>query len=400
MMDRYRDERIVLDLKDRIGGKFIRSAKEIYLQLASLQASSKVKFDEKLQMIVPAIDELSKHWEVQEMLRDKFTVPVDLRDNYNFAMKRYMNTKINPDEFHKRDGNKRAELEKENVLLAEKIRSYEVDYAREEDEKRYEVMNERTKLTSEMAVLNYKKGKYESHLKSGASSFFVCGAKNYKAKIAEIDLRIKEIEAQLKRVNADKMKSLEDKRYQLELMHRRRWDVEKALNNYQENAKSRVGRWQNAIDNAEVVMIVRRMDIDAAIERYYASCSQKMIHAFLKVYALIKDCAATAGSFDELFRADLVALNDCAEKIYCPKISSRSVETLYKKMKLLKIEDRNQVIYNKPVKDSLPEALVKTFSVKNLKDNMETLGLFRKALPVQDRAEAVKAVEAPQPLKK
>jgi len=400
MMDRYRDETLVLELKDRIGSKFIHSAKEIYLQLARLQESKNVRFDEKLQMIVSAVDELAKHWEVAELMREKFTVLGELRDNYNFAMKRYMNTKINPEEFHKRDGNKRAELEKENILLAEKIKSYEVDFAREEDARRYEMMIERTRLSSEMAVLKYKKEQYEKRSKTGASRFLICGSKNYKDKIAATDARITEIEMLLKRLAADKMKALEDKRYQLELMHRRRWDVEKALNNYQENAKTKIGRWQNAIDNAEVVMIVRRMDIDAAIDRYYAGFSQQVIHAFLNVYALTKDCVAAARSFDELFRADLMELTDCAEKIYCPEIASRSVETLYKKMQILKVEDRNQVIYHKPVKGHLPEALVKTFSVKNLKETMGTLGLYRKALTHPDNIEMATAVITPQPVKK
>lgn len=399
MMDRYRDEKLNLDLKDRIGSKFIQSAKQIYLQLAELQESKKIKLDEKLQMIVPAVDELVKHWEVAELMREKFVVPAELRENYNFALRRYMNTKINPDEFHKRDDNKRAELEKENILLAEKIKSYEIEFAREEDARRYEMMNERARLSGEMAVLQYKKEQYEKRSKTGAARFFICGSKNYKEKIAATDARIAEVDAQLKRLTGNKTKALEDKRYQLELMHRRRWDVEKALNNYQANAKTKIGRWQNAIDNAEVVMIVRRMDIDAAIDRYYAGFSQQLIHAFLNVYALTKDCVAAAGSFDEFLRADLAILADCAEKIYCPEIASRSVETLYKKMQILKVEDRNQVIYNKPVKGHLPEALVKTFSVKNLKETMGTLGLYRRALTHSDNTESA-VVITPQPLKK
>ena len=49
-------------------------------------------------------------------------------------------------------------------------------------------------------------------------------------------------------------------------------------------------------------------------------------------------------------------------------------------MNILPEVDRNQVINHKPEKGRLPEALVRTFSVKSFKDTVSSLGLYRRIL--------------------
>ena len=161
MMDRYDHDEFELDIKERTGWKFISLSKEIYLQLARLQESKKIKLDQQFKMIVPAVDELVRLWEAEEKGHSKFTIPNTLRDDYFFSKKRHQNMKGNPDSFYKEDTDKRSNLEKEKITLADKIKSYEVEFAREEDDRRYEANNERIRVTSELAVLNYQKKKYD-----------------------------------------------------------------------------------------------------------------------------------------------------------------------------------------------------------------------------------------------
>jgi hypothetical protein len=169
MMDRYENDVQEITLKERTGWKFILCAREIYLQLARLQESKAIKFDQQFQKIVPAIDELTKLWESEEKDREKFIVPNTLKEDYHFSKKRFMRMKGNPEDFHKEDTNKRAELEKERIALANRIRTYEIEFAREEDEVRHQVNSERIRLTNELAVLNYRKKKYESKSETGTA---------------------------------------------------------------------------------------------------------------------------------------------------------------------------------------------------------------------------------------
>lgn len=380
MMDRYEEEQLELALNERAGWKFTECAKAVYLELARLQESKRIRLDQKFPMIVTAVNELLALWNNEEGNREKFMVPAALRDNYHFAKKRYQRMKGNPDTFYNEDSNRRAELEKEKAMLADKIRNFEVEYAREEDEKRQEVTSERIRLTSELAVLNYKKKKLEDKTESATAQCFARCDKKGVNKLEETTAKIKEIEGQLKKIGPLQTKSLDDKRYQLQLLHKRRWDIDKALNAQDSGAMTRLHRWQNAIDNAEVVMIVRRMDIDDAVSRHYSTFSKQLIHAFLNVYTLIKDCAMQAGEDAELIRDELKQLDELAELLSCPAISNRSVVTLFKKMQILQEVDRMQVIHEKPARNHLPIALTKTFSVKNFKETASSLGLYRKVI--------------------
>lgn len=387
MIDRYDEDVQDVAIKDRTGWKFILCAREIYMQLARMQKAGSIHLDQQFQKIVPAIDELTALWEVEEMRREKFIVPNTLKEDYAFAKKRYKRMKGNPEDFHKEDTNKRAELEKEKIALANRIKTYEVEFAREEDEVRHAVYNDRIKLTSELAVLNYKKKKYEEKSTSGCFAMF---HKKDAAKLTETNEQIKQLEDALRRLGPIKSKSLDEKRYQMELLHKRRWDVDKALNAHDDSAGTRLRRWTNAVDNAEVVMIVRRMDIDDAIKRYYSTASSQVIHAMLNVYALLKICAAQISQHPHNINDDISELDEFADLLHCPDIANRSVVTLYKKMQILKEDDRNQIINHKPMKDRLPEALVKTFSVKNFRNNAATLGLFR-------RVDLTKPIETAEP---
>lgn len=390
MMDRYEEDTQDVTIKDRTGWKFILCAREIYLQLARMQKSGSINIDQKFQKMVPALDELTSLWELDEMKRDSFIVPATLKEDYHFSKKRYARMKGNPEDFHKEDTNKRSELEKEKIALANRIKTYEVEFAREEDEVRRHVNDERIRLNSELAVLNYKKKKYEEKAESGITNCFLLCNKKDVNKLADINEKIKQMEMALRKIGPIQSKSLAEKRYQMELLHRRRWDVDKALNAHDDSAGTRLRRWTNAVDNAEVVMIVRRMDIDDAVNRYYSTVSSQVIHAMLNVYALLKMCAEQITHNEHNINDDISQLTEYADLLHCPDIANRSVVTLYKKMQILNEDDRNQIINHKPAKDRLPEALVKTFSVKNFREGAATLGLFRKM-------DAAKPVESAQP---
>lgn len=380
MMDRYEDEKIDLEMKERTGSKFITCAKNIYLELARLQESKRIRLNEKFPMIVGAVSELDKLYQNEELLRYKFQMPATLRDDYHFAKKRYQRMKGNPQSFYDEDEKRRADLEKEKEMLANRIRNFEIEYAREEDQKRLEDNEMRISLNSELAVLKYKKQKYEKKTESStAKCFAVCNKKGVN-KLDEVNQRIGEIEERLKKLGPLVTESLKEKRYHLQLLHKRRWDVDKALDAHQVNTSNKLHRWQNAIDNAEVVMVVRQMDIDDAINRYYATFSTQLIHAFLNVYCLVMDCVAQAGIHADLLDDEVKQFNTLSDLISCPDIANRTVKTLYKKMQILEEKDRAQIIHEKPVRDHLPAALVKTFSIKNFTRTVSELGLYRKIL--------------------
>jgi len=378
-MNRYEDEKFDLDLKERSGWRFIACARGIYLQLANLHETKHVKLGPEFQKIVPVLDELYKIWGAEEDLRDKCMVPKYMRDDYKFAKDRHQRMTAGPDRFYKEDGEKRKQLEQEKYILANKIKKFEIDFSREEDTRRLEIMDQRVQISGELAVLKYEKEKYEGKSKSILAMCLPMLYKKDDRKLAAVNEKIKVIEEKLAKLGPLTSKSLEEKRYTLDLLYKRRWDVEKTLNAHDDSAITRVKRWQNAIDNAEVVLVVRRMDIDDAINRFYAAMSSQVIHAMLNAYALIKMTVDGSGAAFAL-EAEMKEFAEIADMMYCPEIASRSVLTLYKKIQALKEEDRHQIIHQKPQKNHLPEALIKTFSVKNLKAAANSLGLFRKVI--------------------
>ena len=331
MIDRYDNAEQNIDLKERTGWKYIACAKEIYLQLARLHQSKKIKFDTQFQMIVPAIDELFKWWDVEEGLRRKFIVPNVLIDDYEFSKKRLQFMKGNPENFHKEDSSKRAALEKEKAILADKIQNFEIEFLRAEAEKNHQTDTERSRITGELAILNYKRKKYESKTTGDTARCLPICCKRKKLKLSDINEKIAQLETELKGLSAAQFNALEDQRAQQESLHKRRWEVDKALEAYEGNDANRLGRYQNAIDNAEVVKIVRRMDIDDAIDRYYSSVSTRVIHAALTVYALLQKSVAETGVHASMLEDNMQLLSRYADMLYCPEIANRTVTTLYKK---------------------------------------------------------------------
>tara|TARA_R110000868_G_scaffold174324_2_gene410940 strand:- start:394 stop:1608 length:1215 start_codon:yes stop_codon:yes gene_type:complete len=381
MMDRYEDDEIELAITERSGAKFIGFSRDIYLYMKELPGANHGKLEDALRSIYSASDALYQLWIEFERERPRFSVPKNLREDYSFAKHRYAKTKGSPETFYKHDDIKKEELLKEKDYLVTKIRDGEIEFARFEDEKRHEIKNQRENITEELAVLKYKKKKYEArNLEQQPGCLPLCGKKK-KDKLPEVLVRLDECEAALKELGREPSTELEDKRYQLNLLHRRRWDVDKSLNTRNGNHMEKMKRWKNAIDNAEMVMIVRQMDIDDAVIRHYSEFPRQLIHAFLNAYTFINDAALLIGGAADEIKAELEGLEKIAELIYCADIANRSVSTLYKKIQILSENDRAQVIYHKPVEHSLPEALLRTFSVKNLKDTVSSLGLYRKVLP-------------------
>ena len=395
MMDRYENSEIALDLNERTTSKFVSCAKDIYLQLAQLQQDKKINLNEQFTMIVTAVSDLSQLLVIEEKYRGKFIVPDVMHEDYLFAKNRVKRMRDNPEHFHNEESSKRVELEKVKNKLANQIKDFEVEYAREEDERRLEANNDRARITSEMAYLKFKKKKYEDRAAKGLSRCLpICGRGDAK-KITEMAARLKELEAELRGLGTAQYRSLDEKRRQLEELRKRRWNVDKALT-AQENALSnKTRRWQNAISNAEIVMLVRRLDIDAEMNRHYSSVGTQTIHALLNVFALVKSCVDQAGKNASMLSDEMETLSGYATALYCPTITNRTVTTLYRKMmEKLPAADRNQIINSKPVRDHLPAALLQTFSVKNFKDTASSLALFRK---VTANDETVPVVDTNKP---
>jgi hypothetical protein len=141
---------------------------------------------------------------------------------------------------------------------------------------------------------------------------------------------------------------------------------------------------QNAIDNAEVVMMVRRIDFDNAVDRYYSSSPPHVLHGYLNVYALISQCMNQPLENSDSAKKKFAMLMTYADKLYCPEITNRSVETLNKKIQILNMEDRNKVILQKPLVDRLPDILLRTLSVKSARDKVSVQGIYGKSLPNQN----------------
>src|SRR3990167_8480687 len=191
---RYKNDETDLTLNERVGGRFIHAAKQIYLLLLNFQEAKKIRFDAKFKAIVPAINDLHELWVEFEKDRPTFKLTADLRSNYQFAMRRYRNMKRNPTEFYETDNAHRQELEKEKAMLAEKIKNDELDFSRAEDVRRMEIQYEKKGLNTELAVLQYRKKNYEDREKRGRTGCLPCGT-SAKSELGKVSIRIGEIEA-------------------------------------------------------------------------------------------------------------------------------------------------------------------------------------------------------------
>lgn len=374
-MEIYAGGEIKLDYAKRPGGIFMDRAKQINSLL------------EKINIETPSLEDLGKIWVREEELRKVYTIPVEKSDAYDNARQRLEFMRVNPQIFHQDDTKKRAELEKQKADLAKKIDSYQVKFSRAEDSKRLESDSERDKIKSELAVLDYKKKKYEDRKKNKATGCFPCGNKNEK-KLMEATARIAELTTKLNGLKKASYESLSREKGKLEELRHERMIIDKALSAYDSAVVSRARRYQNAMNNLEIVMKVRELEIDEDVERHYGAMTQHMIHVFLKVYTVIKDGVTTANKnvnkqnreIVDLLNKHVILFDQIAETIYCPKAANRSLMTLYKKMGMLRPEDREQVIKVKPIEDRLPPALVRTFSVKNFRRDAPSLGLFREVI--------------------
>ncbi len=327
MLDRYENKELELDLENRISFKFMKCSEEVYAELTRVHDSKQVKIKDKLPAIKSALDDASKLWRDSERVRPKFMVPDSLLSDYLFAKNRYNSTSLSPEIFRQKDEQQRLVLEKERVSLAEKIQIQEVEFAQAEEERLQFINTERARLNAELSVLMARKVRYQARAQSSSHCIWVTSAQK---KLPDVLKQMSEVEKTIKSLPDVRSKFLKDKRDDLSRLHKRRWDIEKALNSHDEAGGNNINRWINAIDNAEVVMIVRRMDIEKAAERYYAECSLKVAYTFFNVYKLLMDLASQYHGVTVPIKEKLQELTRYAEVIYCPAIAERSIDTLYK----------------------------------------------------------------------
>jgi hypothetical protein len=382
MMDRYDGDEIKLTFKERPGGLFIGYATEINSLL------------EKLKIDAISMDSLKKVWMLEEESRKSYIIPNEMRDAYLFAKRRLSFMKVNPQIFHQDDTSKRAELEKRKISLAKEIDRYEKEFARAEDKKRLSKDEDRNKINDELAVLNYKKKKYEDRKKNNKMSCLpICGNKTTK-KLDAVIARIDTLQKEIAKLDKSSSESLFLQRKKLDELRKERNSIDKALSVYESAVISKARRFQNAMNNAEIVVKVRQLEIDEGAERYYGDTFLHVIHLFLKVYAQIKVAVEKANTTKgnkeviDLLNKISILLDQVAEVIYSPGANNRTLVTLYRKMLLLPERDRQGIIEDKHVHNELPAVLVRTFSVKNFKAQLPSLSLFRKTLTEPKLAES------------
>lgn len=387
MMDRFNGDTVELNLDQRVGFKFISSSYALFDALTHVSSPRHLNLKEKLSTLRSAIDRAGDMWLELEQTRPPFTIPAGLRHDYEFAKKRFLFTKANPHNFYEKNLKEREEMEKERKMIAVKIAEKEVLLARAEDDRRHEIESQRDRINNELAILNARRQRYEKLIAKKTVSLLSSCLGSYQDRLSVIIDDINHREDVLKNLGKQISPELEDMAYQLNLLRKRRFEVGKTLNVRNDHHPIHVAGWQNAVDIAETVMLVRGMDIESAANRYYCSEPIDITHAFLSVYGLIKDILAQRGlEMTNDMRQQLSLLDGYAGELHAPSVAGRSIDTLYKKMLMLKDEDRNQVIYRKPEKNQLPEALLRTLSVKAFQKNGASLGLFRKILPVTENA--------------
>ena len=325
MMDRYENKELELDLEERIGFKFMKCCEEVYKELTRVQESKQVKIKDKLPAVKTALEDAIKKCRDYERVRGKFMVPESLLADYLLAKDRYKSNSLSPEAFRQKDEQIRVELEKSRVSLAVKIQVQEAEFARAEEDRINFINDERLHLNAELAGLVEKKEKYLATIQSGRH-FLPIWSSRAKKKLPNVLERINEVEKNLKTLPEVRGKFIRDKRDDLTRLHKRRWDIEKALNAYEEAGGNTLQRWVNAIDRAEVEMIIRRMDIEKAVERYYAECPVKVMHAFYSIYSQIMNLVSQY----HVATDHLSELKRHAEILYCPGIAERSVDTIYK----------------------------------------------------------------------
>lgn len=377
MMDRYDNEFFSVPMNERVGTKFIVCADSLYAGLSQLRDSKRGKYFAKTVAIKSAIEELIKLWQEYSVTVKAYPVSESLRQDYHFAKNRYDNMRQNPDDFRMNEERRRHDLELERDALLKKIKNQEIEFARAEDNKRHYIRDEQARLKAALDVLNSKKARLER--KDRNPTVLCCiplTAERIARDLQALQQEITAIKFQLENLTHLKRASLEDRRYQLNLLHQRRWDIDKSL--------QKVNRWQTAVDNAEVVMMVRRMNIDDAAERYYANVPSHLIHAFLKVYGLFSDIINLVPNLSNEMRDYYDQMQRFAEKIYCPYINYRSVVTLYAALQALNDDDKNQVLLHETVIDHLPPVLLRALSVKHLDKQNPSISLFRKISPNQN----------------
>lgn len=328
MINRYETDEMQLDPGERVGWQFVTCAQEIHTELMRLHDGKRMAA--QLKMIDDAGNELGKLLGEYESIRSVFKVPQQLRDDYSSAYRRYQNIKKNPDFFYAEEQIKRQKLEKEQKMLADKIPQKEVALAREEDERRYEAAAERKRLTRQAEALRNQIAKYRQRSELPKAKFFSGCVKKNGQKLERAQAELEQVEQALESIGNKKNPDMDDLQYQLDLLRERRWEVEKEIHVYDDNPEQRIKRWEAAVDDAQVQMYIRQIETDHVIDRFYGRFSQQLMHAFLKVYAMLYDCLAELEKSDYDTAAKISVLTKAAGKIYCPELTNRSIVTLYK----------------------------------------------------------------------
>jgi hypothetical protein len=331
MMDRYASEKIEQDMSERAGTKFLQCSLSIYEALKGLPQKKAQKLTEKLQDVAFGVNQLKNSYSSYEADRPKFIIPEKLRNDYRRAYYNYGFIRNNPEEYFKQNDTKIDDLEKEKQFLIEKIRIKEVKFARHEDDVRHEKNFERTRLIAEIGKLRAKKEKYEEQSKSGKGLLSACFG-GHQGKIEATLKKLTETESRLREISGQIDDNLEAKRYQLTMLHKRRWSIEKTINAFADSPKERTKRWHKAIDEAEILMNVRRLEIDDAMSRYYAEYPKSVFDSFLNVYSKLHICADNVSGMPDKLKSDFEELSVIANMIFKAGMPYRSLLGLYTKL--------------------------------------------------------------------
>ena len=380
MMDRYEANEYVLELEQRAGYEFVILAEGIYLDFSHVPHARQVKLKEKLKSLRSAMDELEKVWRDADKLRPNFAIPAHLKKEYHDAKSNWQYLKANREDYYKKQQADRDVLITKKNKLEEKIEAKQIKLARAEDWHRHEKNKNKEQVNAEIESLKNQKHHCEELKKELDKKFILFRSKKNKqvAALPTIIESIQQKELELQKIDRQSYQDLDEKREHLELLRNHLWFINQELNKPVDNHAQLVELWQKEVADAKSSMLDLSKDIDGRINEYFSRESQQIMHAFLNVYAFIQEIAALPININFQLKDKIEQLAVAAEKLHCPERANRTLLTFYKNLTKLSVAERNQVIYQKPEKDKLPEALQRTFSDANLARTASTLGLFKR----------------------
>lgn len=385
MLNRYTDKEVNLPVKDRPGPGFIAAADEVYQILEDLvnrgivvfKGQAKAKYKNILDIAKQTNEFISDY----EKTRKPFNTPQPLLDNYRIAKREYELIKKNPQFFYKENEAQRKRLESERFNLEKRIKESQLSIARREDVVKHDIKNQRVRLAQELAAIKVEKKKYEAKVNRHQQSCFTACFKSDEATFDLLKQRSGTLKDKIDQLGKEEDEQLARERYTLKLLNDRQFDVDKKLHEFEESEKNNQrDLLREAVDDTQVIMYARQADIDEAIDRHYSQYNNKLMHAFLRLYIILRVCCDEVANMPENLKLALEGLDEMAQTIHNPDLANRSVLTLYKKAKLLPGNEM-QVIFDDPVDDKLPPVLERTLTVKDLKKNLGMLNLFKKAIP-------------------